>query len=371
MSSRGLYIIVVLVLPILSILFFSSLLKEGVPTKMPIAIVDLDKTATSRKIARTIDVTPLSKVTEYLQSETEAMSELRTGNIYGFVVLPQNLQTDILASHQPVISYYYQNGFLIAGGLMQNDLTLILHTISGGINIQKREAMGQPEDYILSQVQPIQLNTHQLFNPTASYPVYISTIILPIMLQLFILLMTVYSIGIEIKESTSREWLRLSDKSIFIAITGKLLPYTIIFFLMMMFQNFMLYKVMQVPMHTSLGWLMLGSLMFVLAYQAIGVFCIGLLPMMRHSLNLAAFYGILALTLCGFSFPIECNASGIPILGKRFPGKTLYAYISESNTCRIRTKIFNCIIPVSGDISISAINYYPTIEISLNLSEFY
>jgi ABC-2 type transport system permease protein len=320
MSSRSLYITVVLVLPILSILFFSSLLKEGVPAKMPIAIVDLDNTATSLKVARAIDVTPLSKVTEYLQSETEAMSELRTGNIYGFVILPKNMQTDILASRQPVISYYFHNGFLIAGGLIQNDLTLILHTVSGGINIQKREAMGQPEEYIMSQVQPIQLYTHQLFNPTASYPVYISSIIMPIMLQLFILLMTVYSIGIEIKESTSREWLRLSDKSIFIALTGKILPYTIIFFLVMMFQNFMLYKVMQIPMLTSPGWLMLGSLLFVLAYQAIGVFCIGLLPMMRHALNMSAFYGILALTLCGFSFPIDAMhpvfqywAGGFPV----------------------------------------------------------
>ena len=320
MTSRGLYILVVLILPILSILFFSSLLKEGVPTKMPIAIVDLDQTATSRKIARAIDVTPLSKVTEYLQSETEAMSELRTCNIYGFVILPKNLQTDIFESHQPVISYYYQNGFLIAGSLMRNNLTLILNTLSTGINIQKREAMGQPEDYIISQVQPIQLSTHQLFNPTASYPAYIATIILPIMLQLFILLMTVYCIGIEIKESTSHEWLRLSDKSIIIALIGKLLPYTIIFFFVMMFQNFILYKLMQIPIHTSLGWLMLGSFMFVLAYQAVGVFCVGLFPIMRHSLNMAAFYGILALTLCGFSFPVEamhpvfqCWASAFPV----------------------------------------------------------
>jgi ABC-2 type transport system permease protein len=329
MSSRGLYFTVALILPVLSILFFSSLLKEGVPTKMPIAIVDLDQTATSRKIARTIDVTPLSKVTENLQSETEAMSELRSGNIYAFVVLPENLQSDILASHQPVISYYYHNGFLIAGGLMQNDLTLILHTVAGGINIQKREAMGQPENYILSQVQPIQLNTHQLFNPTASYPVYISTIILPIMLQLFILLMTVYSIGIEIKESTSREWLRLSDKSIVIALTGKLLPYTIIFFIMMMFQNFMLYKVMHIPMNTNLGWLMLGSLMFVLSYQAIGVFCIGLLPMMRHSLNMAAFYGILALTLCGFSFPVDAMPPVFQYWASAFPVRH-YMHIFQS-----------------------------------------
>jgi ABC-2 type transport system permease protein len=329
MLSRKLYILVVLVFPILSILFFSSLFKEGVPTKMPIAIVDLDQTAISRKLARNIEVTPLSNVTEYLQSEKEAMSELRSGNIYGFVLLPKNLQADILASKQPEISYYYQNGFLIVGGLMQNDLTLILHTLSGGMNIQKREVMGQSEDYIMSQVQPIQVRTHQLFNPTANYSVYISTILLPIMLQLFILLMTVYSIGIEIKEKTSREWLLLSGKSIFTAVTGKLLPYTGIFFIVMMFQNFMLYKVMQIPMQTSLAWLMFGSLLFVLAYQAIGTFFIGLLPIMRHSLNLSAFYGILALTLCGFSFPIDAMPPVFQYWASAFPVRH-YMHIFQS-----------------------------------------
>jgi len=319
MSSRSLYFLAVLVFPILTILFFGSLFKEGVPTKMPIAIVDLDQTSISRKIARNIDVTSLSRVTMYLQSESEAMSELRTGNIYGFVVLPKNLQADILTSKQPVISYYYHNGLLIAGGLMQNDLTLILHTLSGGINIQKREAMGQPEALITSQVQPVQLITHQLFNPTSNYSVYISTIVLPIMLQLFILLITVYSIGIEIKERTSHEWLKASGKSIVTALTGKLLPYTIIFFIVMMFQNLMLYRVLYIPMRTSMAWLIVSSFLFVLAYQAIGVFCIGLLPLMRHALNLAAFYGILALTLCGFSFPIESMPSVFQYWAGGFP----------------------------------------------------
>ncbi len=319
MSSRGLYIFAVLIFPILTILFFGSLFREGIPTKMPIAIVDLDNTAISRKVTRNIDVTPLSRVTAHLQSETEAMSQLRSGDIYGFVVLPRNFQADILTSKQPVVSYYYHNGLLIAGGLMQNDLTLILHTLSSGINLQKREAMGQSEAFIMSQVQPIQVSTHQLFNPTANYSVYISTIVLPIMLQLFILMITVYAIGIEIKERTSREWLKLSNKSIVIALTGKLLPYTIEFFIVMMFQNFMLYKVMQIPVQTGIGWLMASSFLFVLTYQAIGVFCIGLLPLMRHSLNLAAFYGILALTLCGFSFPIESMPSVFQYWAAGFP----------------------------------------------------
>lgn len=319
MTSRSLYLMVVLIFPLISILFFASLFREGLPSKMPIAIVDLDQTATSRKISRNIDVTSQSEVTCYLQSESEAMSELRKGTIYGFVVLPKNMQSDILTSKQPTISYYYQNGFLIAGGLIQKDLTFTLKTLSGGINIQKREAMGQSNDFIMSQVQPIQLSIHQLFNPTTNYSVYISTIIMPIMLQLFILMVTVYSIGIEIRERTSRVWLRTSGKSIIVALTGKLLPYTLIFFILMMFQNFMLYKVMQIPMQTSIGWLMFGSLLFVLAYQAIGVFCIGLLPMMRHALNLAVFYGILALTLCGFSFPIESMPAVFQYWASLFP----------------------------------------------------
>ena len=329
MSSRSLYIIVVLILPILSILFFTSLFKEGVPTKMPIAIVDLDQTSTSRKIARNIDVTPLSQVTEYLQSESEAMSELRTGNIYGFVVIPKNIQADILTSGKTVISFYYQNGFLNAGGLIRNNLATVLRTLSAGISIQKREAMGQPEDYIMSQVQPIQLNTHQLFNPTANYTVYITTIVLPVMLQLFILLITVYSIGIEIKEKTSHEWLKFSDKSILVALTGKLLPYTMIFFFVIMFQNFMLYRVMQVPMHTSYGWLMLSSLLFIMAYQAIGILCIGLFPIMRHALNMAAFYGILALSLTGFSFPVGTMSPIAQAWATLFPARQ-YMHIFHS-----------------------------------------
>jgi ABC-2 type transport system permease protein len=304
-SSRRLYLLAVLVFPVLSILFFTSIMKDGVPTRLPIAVVDLDQTLTSRKFVRNINVTQGTAVVMQLNSENEAMKELRKTNIYGFVVLPKNMQADIMTSRQPVVSYYYQNGFLIAGGLVQNDLTQMLHTLSAGIDLQKREAMGQSEETLMASVQPIKFDAHMLFNPETNYPVYVTSIMLPIMLQLFILMITVYSIGIEIKEHSSREWLKMADKSIVVALAGKLLPYTIIFLVLMTFQNLLLYRVLMVPLNVNMGWMIFASGLFVLAYQAIGVFFVGLLPLMRHSLNLAAFYGILALTLVGFSFPAE------------------------------------------------------------------
>ncbi|HOW31655.1 MAG TPA: ABC transporter permease [Bacteroidales bacterium] len=329
MLSRKLYILTVLIFPVATILFFCSLMKEGVPTKMPIAVVDLDNTATSRKMARNIDVTPLSDVVMNLQSEKEAMSALKSGKIYGFIVLPENLQSDIMTSRQPIVRYYYHNGLFIAGGLLRNDFASMTNTLSAGISLQRGEMRGLPEIAVMSQIQPVQLCTHLLFNPTANYPTYVTTIILPIMLQIFILMITVYCIGIEIKEKTSREWLKASGKSVVVALTGKLLPYTVIFLVLMMFQNFMVYKILMVPMHAGIGCITMASLLFILAYQAIGIFCIGLLPLMRHSLNLAAFYGILALSLCGFSFPTESMSPVFQLWAYGFPVRH-YMHIFQS-----------------------------------------
>ncbi len=321
MSSRWLYLLAVLVFPVLSILFFTSIMKDGVPTRLPIAVVDLDQTVTSRKFVRNIDATQGTAVVMHLNSENEAIKELRKTNIYGFVVLPKNMQADIMTSRQPVVSYYYQNGFLIAGGLVQNDLTQMLHILAAGIDLQKREAMGQSEETLMASVQPIKFDAHMLFNPETNYPVYVTSIMLPIMLQLFILMITVYSIGIEIKERTSHEWLKMANKSMVVALAGKLLPYTVIFMVLMTFQNLLLYRVLMVPLNVNMAWMILASGLFVLAYQAIGVFFVGLLPMMRLSLNLAGFYGILALTLVGFSFPAESMSPVFQAWAGGFPAR--------------------------------------------------
>jgi ABC-2 type transport system permease protein len=329
MTSRPLYFLSVVILPLLSLLFFVSLMKEGVPVKLPVAVVDYDHTALSAKFRRTIDATPGSSVVMTPATEHEALSELRKGNIYGYVVLPHNLQADIMNGTQPVVRFYYQNGLLIAGGLIQNDLTITLHTLSAGVNKQKREAMGQNEVSVYAEIQPVKPDAHLLFNPETNYPVYVTSIMLPIMLQVFILMITVYSIGIEIKERTSREWLRKAGKSVFVALTGKLLPYTVIFVILSLFSNFLLFKALMVPVNTGVVYLVLLSLLYVLAYQAIAVFFVGLLPMMRHSLNLAAFYGILALTLCGFSFPIEHMPEIFRLWAEAFPVRH-YMHIFQS-----------------------------------------
>lgn len=92
-------------------------------------------------------------------------------------------------------------------------------------------AKGATEGQAMGFLQPIVIDTHPLNNPWLNYSVYLCNTLIPGVLMLLIFMVTVYSIGVEIKDRTAREWLRMSNNSIYIALAGKLLPHTVIFLL--------------------------------------------------------------------------------------------------------------------------------------------
>ena len=176
---------------------------------------------------------------------------------------------------------------------------------SGAVQRELLRAKGVEEYRIMGIIQPIVMDTHLIGNPWANYGIYLLNVLLPGVLQLAILMMTIFSIGIEFKDKTSHNWLENSDNSIFAAVTGKLLPYTLIFTIMGIIGNLLLYRFMHYPINSSIFWMFLNTFLYVLAYQAVAVFFIGLTPVLRDGVTMAAFYGLLGFTFAGFTFPIE------------------------------------------------------------------
>ena len=78
--------------------------------------------------------------------------------------------------------------------------------------------------------------------------------------MLLIFMVTVFSIGVEIKDRTAREWLRLSNNSIYIALAGKLLPQTVVFFIMGIFYNVYLYGYLHFPCNSGILPMLLATL---------------------------------------------------------------------------------------------------------------
>ena len=302
--KNHIYFFSMVIFPILTMFFFTSLLNEGQPAEMPVGVVDLDNTTTTRGLIRTLDSFQTSHVAAHYTSVNEARHAIQKNEIYAFLYIPRGTTEELLASRQPKISFYYSNVTLLAGGTLFKDLTTISSLGSAAIGSAKLSALGKTEDEIAAFLQPIHMDLHMINNPSANYNVYLSTIMVPGVLMMFIFLITVYSIGTELKFKRSKQWLKLANNRIWPAVIGKLLPQTCIFLTFMSVYSWYLYGYLNFPHPGGIGMILLLSFLTVLASQAFGVFIFGLMPSLRMSMSICSLWAVLGFSLSGATYPV-------------------------------------------------------------------
>ena len=190
---------------------------------------------------------------------------------------------------------------------------------SGAAQLQVGTAKGQSEAQILASVQPIVIDTHPLGNPWLNYSVYLSNVLLPGVLGLIIFITTVYSIGTEIKYGGSRKLLAASGGSVSVALAGKLLPHTAIFYAMGSAILIVMYGIIGFPHLSGIWPMLLLMLLFVLAAQALGIVMIGLLPDFRLGISFASLWGVISFSISGFTFPVDAMHPVLQSLANLFP----------------------------------------------------
>lgn len=319
MVGRPIYLLSTVAVMGFCYVFFLTLFNEGLPNQMPVGIVDLDNSKLSRQFTRNLAATQQANISMRMNSHKEAREEMQRGKIYAFVEIEQGFAEKVLSNRQPKLTFYLNDSYLIAGSLLLKDISYMGALTSGAMQRQVLRAKGVDESRIMGIIQPITIDNHSIGNPWANYGVYLLNLLLPGVLQLIILMMTVFAIGIELKEHSSHLWLKNANNSMFAAMTGKLLPYTILFTILGVIGNLLSFRFMHYPLNSSILLMFLATFFYVLAYQAIGVLIIGIVPVLRDGITLVAFYGLLGFTYAGFTFPIEQMPYEVQVFDKFFP----------------------------------------------------
>ena len=270
---------------------------------LPIGIVDLDQTATSRNISRTIETVPTFNVIAHYTDDISARTATQQKKIYGYLVIPENFEENVLSGKTTTLSYYYHYALLSVGSEIQGAFETVLQPLAITPIINEATALGISENQIEDFLVPVNEQGHPLYNPDLDYSVYLSNPFFFILFQVIILLVTVYTIGSEIKFRTADEWLKCADMNIFTAITGKLLPYTILFIIIGIFSNYIMFSVMQIPFSCGFTPLNLTTILFVIATQALAVFLFSLFPAISIIISIVSMVGSLGATLSGVTFP--------------------------------------------------------------------
>ena len=319
LRQNHIYRFCMVLFPILVIFFFTSLMDDGLPTDMPVGVVDLDNTTTSRSLTRKLDGFQMSRVVARYPSVTEARRAIQRNEIYGFLYIPKGTTEKLISSRQPKISYYYTYTAMTAGSMLMKDLKTVSSLGSAGLGQATMRAKGLTDRQIQTLLQPVTVDLHQIANPWSSYNVYLTTVMVPGIIMLFILLISSYSLGTELKFATSKKWMEMADGHMMVALLGKFLPQTMIWLAIVYGYQFYVFYQLGFP-HLGSPWmLVLLGLMQVLASQGFGIFAFGLMPSLRMSMSICSLWAVLSISMAGSAFPVMGMDGALQSLSWLFP----------------------------------------------------
>jgi ABC-2 type transport system permease protein len=313
-----------LVFPLLSLLFFTSLMDEGLPEDMPVGVVDLDNTSTSRSIIRRLDGFQSSQVVARYASVAEARHAIQENEIYAFLYIPKGTTDQLISARRPKISYYYNLASIMSGALLMKDLKTISTLGSAAVGQATMRAKGFTPGQIQAFLQPIRIDLHQIGNPWTNYNAYLTTVFVPGVMMLFMFLVSAYSLGMELKFGRGKELLAKADNNIVVAILGKFLPQILTFLVLIFFYEFYIYHVLHFP-HVGGWWMIiLLALLQVFASVGFGIFAFGLMPSLRMSMSVCSLWAVLSFSLAGSAFPVMGMDTPIQALTWLFPLRHYY-----------------------------------------------
>lgn len=173
--------------PLLVVIFYSALLSQGVIQKMPVSVVDMDRTVTSRSLIQDIAASPQVLVAARDSSLHDAKQRLLNQEVYGIVFIPTDFEKLLLANESPELTTFYNNQYMSIGSALQSGFSSALTSIITNYQAETMMNQGVARPIAAEQLSPIELEIHPVFNPTLNYNYTLTNGVVPTLLQILIM----------------------------------------------------------------------------------------------------------------------------------------------------------------------------------------
>lgn len=318
-AKNRLYRVVILVIPMVMILFFTIMFYRGEIVDLPIVMVDKSHSSMSRQLLTMIDATQGVRVKYEAQSISEAERLMLRGDVAAIIYIPNDFQSNIYRGITAKVECYIPGTNISAGGTIERDVQQAIMTLSSGIALNKLQALGVGYSEAMVEIMSINILSNIVANPYLNYGYYLAPLFMFMGVVILTVVSTTYAIGRELRYATANEWLATSNYSLPAAVVGKVLPVTIVMSVMMQVIFLILIVVMGMECAGSYIFLTLSSILFIVAYQSIAIFIVSITANLRLGLSLGGGYAVMAFTFSGITFPVMAMYDWIQPLSKLFP----------------------------------------------------
>ena len=291
----------IIIFPIMIMLLMPMIMTMDVKN-VNVAVVDLDRSTTSRRIASHIEASEYLTLATSTSEFPLAMEALERGDVDVIVQIPDHLERDMMSGTAEKISITANAVNATKGGMgMQYVVQTIARTLA--------ELRGEKMPVEVSELITIE----NRYNPTLNYRHYM---IPALMIILFILIcgfLPALSIVGE-KESGTIEQINVTPVSRLTFTLGKLVPYWLIGLFVLTVAMIVARLVYGLAPIGSIGLIYLGAALFILIISGFSLTIANFSETMQQSMFVMFFFIMLFMLMSGLLTPID----SMPLWAQRF-----------------------------------------------------
>ena len=274
----------------------------GLPRELPTAVIDLDRSALSRELIRDFDASPALKITSRLSSMQEGTEAMRDGSVYAVVVIPVDFEVDAVRQEVPVVTAYYNSQYLLVAKLVRSSIFQIVTQVSVELEVASVLPTMPVIEAAAARSMPVRAQVVSLYNQSFNYAQFLLPGLIAAAFQVFLCCLAVVSVGQSFKASEVSDWF---GKDVWAELTGKLIPYTVIFFIHGLSVLFLLFEVLDWPLQGALLPLVPVLLLFVISCLVLGAFFFVTTFDLELGLISAGGFSAPSFAFLGVTFPVS------------------------------------------------------------------
>lgn len=308
-SDEGVLIFCILV-PLLYPLLYSWIYNNEVVRDVPVAVVDLSHSSTSRAFIRAVDATPDVRVAYHCTSMAEARDLNRRQQVRGTLYFPPDFDTRLYRGEQSAVGVYADMSLMLTYKAIYQSSQTVATELNSHIQLQQGGGFTQRDNEVAAL--PLAFDEVPIFNVTAGYGNAILPGVLMLILQQTLLL------GIGLAAGTARENNRYQDlvpisrhySGIFRIVLGKSSCYFMLYLVMGAYLALVVPRLFGFV--SLVSWTTLAGLLvpYILSCIFFGMMLSCLVRYRENVMLLVVFTSVPFLFLTGLSWP-QSNIPGI------------------------------------------------------------
>ena len=308
--------------PLATVLILFGIFSAGLPEKLPITVLDQDHSYSSRELIRRLDATRTLSVVTPAGDLAKALSSVRSGQAYAAIQIPAGWEVERLRGGQKPMVLYNNTQYYLAAGLISTAARDAVSSLLGEQAVVREARFGGGLSAAAARTGAVRADLRSLFNPQISYELYLSGLLLPILLHIYLVIMVVSAIGREFRQRSVDAWLASASGRLLPALLGKCLPAFGIYFGLGAGLQAILCGLTGGWCAGSYALWFVAMTFFLLVTITLGAFLIALAGNFRIGLSLVGLWVASAPAFSGFAFPMASMTTGARFWGSLLPVAT-------------------------------------------------